>query len=81
MLKSKLRMRYLINHKFNIDFLNKLKNRSVLNVNGLPIPRPGKLYATMTLDNGVTAEYLINFSLIGEPKLKSISEDPKDSVS
>ncbi|MEW5844393.1 MAG: hypothetical protein AB1775_14130 [Bacteroidota bacterium] len=48
----------LISDKFKIDFEKKQKNRSIVNINGLLVKKPGTLTASLIFD-GVEAKYSI----------------------
>jgi hypothetical protein len=41
----------------HVDFGNVFRSRSVINMNGLVVPRAGVLWFRFALDNGVHAEY------------------------
>jgi hypothetical protein len=42
-----------------IDFKGNMRNRTIINVQGLVVPSPGNLILNIILDNGVEASYLI----------------------
>ncbi|MFZ0970569.1 MAG: hypothetical protein WCC76_06880 [Candidatus Acidiferrales bacterium] len=44
----------------NVDFEANLRNRTVINVNGLIVPSAGHLSFRIVLENGVQAEYVVD---------------------
>jgi hypothetical protein len=50
----------LTNTRMHVDFLNLPRTRSIVNMNGLVVPRPGVLHFRFVLDNGVATEYTVD---------------------
>lgn len=50
------------------DFQNKLKNRLIININGLAIPNPGILRATLFHNERVLGNYEVAVNRIGNPQ-------------
>jgi hypothetical protein len=44
----------------NVDFGGNTRNRTVVNVNGLVVPRPGSLRFRIVLETGARAEYAVD---------------------
>jgi hypothetical protein len=50
----------LTRHAVNVDFGAVLRHRSVVNLNGLVVPRAGELRFSIALENGLQAEYEVD---------------------
>lgn len=49
----------LFQQVLSVNFQDKLRNRTVINIGGLPIPRPGKLDFSIIIDDVVLDQYEI----------------------
>jgi hypothetical protein len=52
----------LIARNVSVNFRDKLRNRSILTVNGLVIPQPGTLVFSLTISSDVVARYAVEVS-------------------
>src|SRR5688572_2859702 len=61
-LNVRLDQRVLLTHGATVDFQQHLRNRSITNLAGLVIPRPGQLVFEMMIQNGPTAAYAVTIT-------------------
>lgn len=54
-----------------VDFQDKFRNRSIVNLNGMAIPNPGKLNFVLYHDNKELAAYSVEINQIGKVEVKS----------
>jgi hypothetical protein len=46
--------------QLNLDFQDKPRHRSIVNLNGLTVPQPGQLRFSITLETGARAEFTMD---------------------
>ena len=58
----------VLTQRVEIDFLDKMIHRSIVKVNGIVLPKPGKLDFELRLSDGTVANYSINIDINTEIK-------------
>lgn len=61
----------LLDHRMNVDFQQKLKNRVTIHINGIAIPNPGILKAVLFYNDAELGSYDIAVSQIGSPTARN----------
>jgi uncharacterized protein DUF6941 len=52
----------LVMQRINVDFAQDMRHRSVVNMNGMLVPRPGNFRFRIELEGGVAAEYAVDIA-------------------